>query len=78
MFEKNNEKIIVKLNLNRHKTVIITDCIFHNERKVFVTVNFQDKRKMDFADHLWLLFIDQLQLEVFVFAINFLEIYKIL
>ena len=45
----------------------ITDGIFQTNKKLFVTVHPKNARKLEFADNLWLPFVDQLQSDVVVF-----------
>ena len=55
--------------MNKHKSMIITDRIFQNNQKLFETVNSQNACKMNFTDHLWLLFLDEPQAYVVVFSV---------
>ena len=77
MFEKNNATKRGKSNMNKHKVVIITGQIYQNNKKLFVTFNSRNECRMDFADRLWLPFIDQSQSDVVVFVIIYFCIYKI-
>ena len=61
MFEKNNGRKRRKFNINEHKAVRIPELICQNNNIFFVTVNPRNTCRMDFADHLWLLFLDQTQ-----------------
>ena len=47
-------------------------------KKVFVTVQQKNAYKLEFADNLWLLFLDQLLSDIVVFEINNFQIYSIL
>ena len=57
-----------KLDMNEHKAMIITDVIFQTNKKLFAVVNPKNACKFEFADHLWLPFLDQPLSDVLVFA----------
>ena len=59
-----------------YKATIITDENFQTNNKLFVMFHTKNACKLEFADHLWLPFLDQKQLDVLVFVIISLHIYK--
>ena len=59
MFKKKNGIKRRKLNMNKHKAMIIPDRICQNNQKLSVAVYPIDACKLEFADSLWLTFIDQ-------------------
>ena len=68
----------MKLNMNKHKDMIITECIYQNNKIFFVVINPRSACKMRFSDHLWLPFLGQPQSYVVVFTIIFLTYIKYL
>ena len=75
MFKENNRRKRKKLNMNKHKDMIIPDHICHNNKMLFVTVNPRNACKMEFGDHLFLPFLDQPQSDVAAFEIIYFDIY---
>ena len=55
--------------MNKYKAMIILYGMLLTNKQIFVTVNPKNTCKFEFADHLWLPFIDQTQSDVVVFAI---------
>ena len=75
MFQINDGRKIRKLNMNKQKSMRITDHICKNNKHLFVTVNPRSACKLEFSDHLWLPFIDQPQSYVVVCAMIYFHIY---
>ena len=63
--------------MNKHKNMRSLFRICQNNKKLFVTVNPKNPWKLEFTDHLWIPFIDQLQSDVVVFEIFSFQIYKL-
>ena len=64
--------------MNKHKNTRINERIYQNHNKWFVTVNPRNACKKESANNLWLPFLDQQKSDDVVFAIFYLEIYKLL
>ena len=71
---KNNGKI----NIKRHKDIIIPLITWKIENKLFVTFNTRYAYRVVFPDHMWMPFLDQPLPDVVVFAIIYFDIYKYL
>ena len=52
--------------------------IYQRTKKFFVTVQPENACKLEFADHLWLPFLDQSQTDIVVFTIINVHIYNTL
>ena len=65
-------------NTNIYKAIIIPDGIYQTNNKLFVTVNPKNTCKLEFSNHLWLIFIDQPQSDVVVISVITFQIYKML
>ena len=77
-FLRENGRKIRKLNMNRHKTMGNINRICQNNNIKIITVNPKNVCKMEFADNLWLPFLDQPRSDVVVFEIISFGIYIIL
>ena len=58
--------------------MIITVEIQQMNKKLFVTNQLKDACKLEFADHLWLPFLDQSQSDILVSAIITFQIYNVI
>ena len=67
-----------KLNMIKHRDVIILVRICENIKNLFVTFNPRNAHRMGFSVHLLWPFLDQPRIYVVVFAINSLNVYKTL
>ena len=63
--------------MNRHKVMRIPDGVCQTNKRLFMTVNPNNARKLGFADHPWLPFLDQPQSDVVIFEIIYFRIYRI-
>ena len=61
-----------------HKAMIIPVEIHERNKKFTVTFHPQNACRLEFADHLWLPFLDQPQSDIVVFAVITFQIYNIL
>ena len=52
IFKKNNARKRRKLNINKHKAMIIPGRIYQNNKKLFITVIPKNACKMEFSDNL--------------------------
>ena len=52
--------------------------IYQTNQKFFVTVQQKKSCKLEFVDHLWILFLGQPQSDIVVFSIITFQIYRIL
>ena len=52
--------------------------VYLRTKTFFITIQPKNAYKLEFADHLWLLFLDQSQFEIVAFAIINFYIYNIL
>ena len=78
LFQTNNERKRRIFDKSIQKDMIIPFEIYHTNKEFPVTVQPKNARRLKFSDNLWLLFFDQLQSEIVVFAIITLKIYNIL
>ena len=62
--------------MNKHKAVRIPDSICQKNKNLSTTFNPRNTCRMEFTDHLGLLFIDRPQSDVVVFSIIYLDVLK--
>ena len=62
----------------KHKAIKIPDGSFQTNKKLFDMVNPKSACKLEFADHLWIPFLDQPQSDVVDFAILYFHIHIML
>ena len=67
-----------KYDMNIHKDMRIPVDIYQTNKKLLNTVQPKNTCKLEFADHLWLPFLDQLQSDIVVFATITFQVYNIL
>ena len=67
-----------KYDRNIHKGMRIPVDIYQTNKKFFVTVQPKNACKLEFADHLWIPFIDEPQSFIVVFTVINFPIYNIL
>ena len=74
-----NEKIKRRIcDIIMHKAKIITVDILQPNINFYVTFQPKNTYKLDFVDHLWLQFLDQLHSDILFFATITFKIYNIL
>ena len=78
LFKNINVRKIMICDKNIHKAIQIPVDIYQRTEKLFVTVQQKNACKLEFADHLWLPYLDQTQYDIVVFAIIPFHIYNIL
>ena len=64
------------MHINEHKAMIITDCMCQTNEKLFAAFNPKDTSKLEFADYLWLPFLDQPQSDVVLLSSSIFDLYK--
>ena len=78
LFQTKDERKIRISDSNIHKAMGIPVDIHETNENLTVIVQQQNACKLEFADHLWLPFIEQPQFDIIVFAIINFKIYHIL
>ena len=78
LFETKYEIKIRIFHKGIHKAVIITVDFHQANKKFSVTVQPKNAYKLEFEYHLWLLFLEQPQSDIVVFAITTFQVYNIL
>ena len=78
LFRANDERKRSKRDKVIHKAMIIIFDIHQENKEFYVTVQQKNVCKLEFTDHLWLLFVDQPQSGIIVLAIIIFHIYNIL
>ena len=78
LFKNINGRKISRCDKNIHKDVQIPVDIYQITKNFFVTVQPKNACKLEFADHLWLLFLYKPQSDIVVFIIITFHIYIIL
>ena len=77
LLKANDERKISKCDKSIHKAMITRFDIHQTNKNFSVTVKPINACKLEFADHLWLTFLDQLHSDILVFAIIKFQIYNI-
>ena len=77
LFKNNYGRKRKKFDINIHKAMRIPVKIYQTNKK-FVTVKPKNVCKLEFADRLWLPFLDKPKSDILVFTINIFHIYIIL
>ena len=77
-FKNNDGRKRSKYDRNIHKAMVIPDRNFQNNKKLFVTVHPNNACKLEFADRLWLPFLDQSQSDIIDFTKVTFHVYNIL
>ena len=77
LLKANDERKISKCDKSIHKAMRIRFDIHQTNKNFSVTVKPINACKLEFADHLWLTFLDQLHSDILVFAIIKFQIYNI-
>ena len=67
MFKANNERKRRMRDKNIHEAMGIHVDIHQTKKKFYFTVQPKNAFKLEFADHLWLPFIDQPQYDIVLF-----------
>ena len=76
LFRTNDERNIRICDKSIHKAMIIPIDIYQTNKKLSVTVQPKNARKLGFTDHLWLPFFGQPRPDIVVFAIINFQIYN--
>ena len=74
MFNANDERKRRRRDKSIHKAMIITVKIYQTNKKFCVTFQPKNSCQLEFADHLWLPFIDQPQSDIVVVATTTFQI----
>ena len=78
LFKTRDVRKIRRRDRKIHKAMIITVDIHEINKNFTVIVHPQNSCRLEFADHLWIPFLDQPQYDIVVFAIFTFQIYKII
>ena len=78
LFKNNYERKRWRCDKTTHKATRIPVDINQTNKKFYVTVQPKNVCKLEFADHLWLPFLDQIQSGIVVFSIINFYIYNII
>ena len=78
LFKTNDERKRRRCDKSIHKVMRNPVEIHKTKKKFSVTFQTKNVRKLEFADHLWIPFIDQTRSDIVFFAIITFHIYNIL
>ena len=78
LFKNNRERKIRRCDKIMHKATIITVEIHQTNNQFYVTFQGNNACKLEFADHLWITFLDRTRSDIVFFAMITFHIYNIL